>query len=880
MLAPFSLQILPGGQLVPAGSEVPQNVATAFAENSAAGLLALTLADAAETGDAVVHFWREYAREYLTQLCQSPPFDPAGGWETVPVPAEIDDWRARAPLGRGLEYLTVDLLAALWRAMDQRAAVEVAGEAHSIEGWLKRRNPLWRMVGRVTFHLAENPRREDFPFAFLATYTHRLSSGGGLRYLPLGQALSEFAGQKNTRALQSLLHPVRQAAESCELARQLLESRRIFHALAWTPREAHGFIQAIPAFEEAGLIVKVPDWWRGRRPSRPRVRVTVDAVGRTSVGIDSMMGFRVDLALGNERLSREEWQEALAAGESLVRLKGQWIEVDRDRLAAVLERWEKAERAAAHGFSFLEGMRLLAGWPTTAGGAVEGEAEWTNYQAGGRLRELLETLRDPSRAVQAVGGLELRADLRPYQRQGVNWLWLLHQLGMGGCLADDMGLGKTLQVIALLLAIRQSGPAKPALIVVPASLLGNWRAELERFAPTLRVSYAHPSQENGEPVTPADAVLTTYGMLGRRPEISGAEWGLVVIDEAQAIKNAGARQTRAVKALRSERRLALTGTPVENSAGDLWSLFDFLNPGLLGSASDFQTMIRTARERSEGEGFAALRRAVSPFILRRLKTDPTVAPDLPDKTEVRAACPLTKSQASLYRKSVRQLAQDLRDPDRSGIARSGLVLSYLMRFKQICNHPALWSGTGAFRAEESGKFGRLRTIADQVAARGEKMLVFTQFREMTGPLADDLREAFGRAGLVLHGGTPVGKRQRLVERFQAPTGAPFFVISLKAGGTGLNLTAASHVVHFDRWWNPAVEDQATDRAFRLGQKRNVMVHKFVCPGTIEEKIDRLIGEKRALADQLLSGGAEKALTEMSDAELMDFVALDPAAAQS
>jgi non-specific serine/threonine protein kinase len=355
------------------------------------------------------------------------------------------------------------------------------------------------------------------------------------------------------------------------------------------------------------------------------------------------------------------------------------------------------------------------------------------------------------------------------------------------------------------------------------------------------------------------------------PWLSTVDWDLLVVDEAQAIKNPEARQTRAVKALRARARIALTGTPVENRLGDLWSIFDFLNPGLLGSAKQFTTLTKRLAERPHN-AYGPLRDLVRPYILRRMKTDRSVIADLPDKTEVNAYCLLSRTQAALYEQAV----HDLRDRLAAtvGIERRGLVLASLMRLKQICNHPSQWLGDGAWRAEDSGKWARLSEVADVIAARQEKVLVFTQFREVTGPIAAHLATVFGRPGVVLHGGTPVKARRDLVRQFQDDERVPFFVLSLKAGGSGLNLTAASHVVHFDRWWNPAVEDQATDRAFRIGQTRNVLVHKFVCRGTVEERIDELIASKRGLARDLLEGGAELVLTEMKDEDLLRLVALD------
>jgi non-specific serine/threonine protein kinase len=444
-----------------------------------------------------------------------------------------------------------------------------------------------------------------------------------------------------------------------------------------------------------------------------------------------------------------------------------------------------------------------------------------------------------------------------------------------------MGLGKTIQVLSLLLVLRNQadGKSRPSLLVAPASLLANWASEIERFAPSLKTIVAHRSALPAadftalepERLANLDLVITSYGSLLRTPWLASTSWHLVVLDEAQAIKNPDAKQSRAAKKLNARARFALTGTPIENRLLDLWSIFDFINPGLLGSSKEFTTLVKRLAERPHNP-YGPLRELARPYILRRLKTDKSVIADLPDKTEVKAFCPLSRKQAALYQRAVKELKEQLEDAE--GIRRKGVVLSFLMRFKQICNHPSQWLGDGTWTEEDSGKWARLRDIAEVIAAKQEKVLVFTQFREVTAPLAAFLGSVFARPGLVLHGGTAVKKRKELVRRFQEDEAVPFFVLSLKAGGAGLNLTAASHVVHFDRWWNPAVENQATDRAFRIGQTRNVLVHKFVCRGTVEEKIDQLIESKQGISKDLLEGGAEPLLTELKDDELLDLVALD------
>jgi non-specific serine/threonine protein kinase len=395
----------------------------------------------------------------------------------------------------------------------------------------------------------------------------------------------------------------------------------------------------------------------------------------------------------------------------------------------------------------------------------------------------------------------------------------------------------------------------------------------------LQALIAHPSAlpaadlkaMDKERLQNTDLVITSYGTLLRIPWILDTSWQMVILDEAQAIKNPTAKQTRAAKRLHARGRFALTGTPIENRLGDLWSIFDFINPGLLGSAKEFSTLVKKFEERAHNP-YGPLRELVRPYILRRLKTDKAVISDLPDKTEVKAFCHLSRKQAVFYQQGIKELAKQLEET--KGIQRKGLILSFLMRFKQICNHPSQWLGDNAWAEEDSGKWARLRDIAEVIAAKQEKVLVFTQFREVTAPLADFLGSIFGRPGLILHGETEVKKRAELVRRFQEDEGVGFFVLSLKAGGAGLNLTAASHVVHFDRWWNPAVENQATDRAFRIGQTKNVLVHKFVCRGTVEEKIDQLLESKNKLSTDLLEGGGELLLTEMKDEDLLKVVGLD------
>jgi non-specific serine/threonine protein kinase len=870
-----------------AGVALPRPLVAAFTESAAHGLLHLATKDLQTTLPPALDYVRSFARTYLTRLCQTQTHGATAELPPTPPPtaAELVSWVLQAPPLTGLEYLREEALTDWWTDLDRLVRDEIKHHQRGAQAYLTEKNPVWRLVGRVTFHLAENKRDEEHPFAFLATYASRLSSQGRVQHEPLGKALEQYAGARNRQALLGLLVPIQQAAERSALVKELVESRDVYHPLAWSPREAYRFMQDIPIFEESGLIVRVPDWWKPQQPRRPMVNVQVEKRRGSPLGADALLDFSVGVTLEGETLSEAELQELLTSVDGLVQIKGKWVEVDREKLAEALEHWRSVQRQVhAGGLSFFEGMRLLSGvaLDRDATAAVpEATRAWTGLTTGPALEATLSRLRtlDTEPSASPPG---LHAELRPYQRTGLGWLHFLTELGLGACLADDMGLGKTIQVIALLLAVQKQReqsrtPARPSLLVVPASLIANWKAELERFAPSLKYVVVHPSETPAGTEEMSDAglaaydlVITTYGMLTRQPWLRRRQWQLAILDEAQAIKNPGTRQTRAAKELQASSRIALTGTPVENRLADLWSLFDFLNPGLLGNAKAFASFVKKMEANKE-RSYQPLRQLVGPYLLRRLKTDKRVIADLPEKTEVKAYCGLTRQQAALYEQSVRELAHKIKTLD--GIQRRGLVLAQLMRLKQICNHPSQLLGQGDYDPRHSSKFQRLAELCEELALRQEKVLIFTQFREIAEPLAQFLEGMFGQPGLVLHGGTAVAKRRELVQSFQRESGPPFFVLSLKAGGTGLNLTAASQVIHFDRWWNPAVEDQATDRAFRIGQKRNVLVHKFVCRGTVEERIDELIAGKTDLARNVVEGG-ERMLTEMENDELLRFVALD------
>ena len=894
-MTPSTLALTPHGRLtlasVPDALPLPFELAQQLVADSALGSGQLLLGLGAEHVGAalppVVAWWRDLAVRYLTALCTLPEAaEHLPGRVPWPDAGDLQALAWSAPPMDGAEYLSVEVLERLWQELDValHAALQASGQLLGV--FLKARNPAWNLVGRVHVHLAENRKDEQFPFAFLATYTTRLSAQGKAQHRPLGEALREYAAVADKERLLALLAPLQRAGEGCAWLKGLIDRREIFQPLRWSAGEALTFLHDVPKLEHAGVVVRMPAQWRANRPSRATVSATVGGRQPSLVGQDALLDFQVSVAIDGEPLTAAEVKGLLADSRGLVFIRGKWVEVDAERLQKTLTQFQQVERLASEqGLGFHEAMRLLAGAGAAVGGKeVTVTPEWAQVNAGPWLAETLAGLRGPQSLAAVDAGPDLHATLRPYQQVGLRWLHLLSRLRLGACLADDMGLGKTIQVLALLLVRKRAEGPAASLLVAPASLLANWAQEAARFAPGLRVLIAHssahsselPAEELGalpaERLAGVDLVITSYGALHRYTWVQATAWRLAILDEAQAIKNPGTRQTKAAKTLKAGSRLALTGTPVENRLGDLWSIIDFVNPGLLGGAKPFASFAKRLAD-SPG-GYAPLRRLVQPYILRRLKTDKAVISDLPDKIEQNAYCSLSRKQAALYQQAVGDLTQAL-DEGVEGVARKGLVLAFITRFKQICNHPSQWLGDGGWAEADSGKLARLRELAEVIAAKQEKMLVFSQYAEATEPLAAFLGSIFGRDGCVLTGATAVKGRQALVARFQGDETVPFFVLSLKAGGSGLNLTAASHVVHFDRWWNPAVESQATDRAFRIGQKRNVLVHKFVCRGTIEERIDAMISDKKRLAADLLdAGGGEVRLTELSDAELLRLVSLD------
>lgn len=640
-------------------------------------------------------------------------------------------------------------------------------------------------------------------------------------------------------------------------------------------RQAYSFLkEAAPLLSESGFGVLIPPWWnKGAAKAQLGIKLNVKPKREPKTGkgiftFDSIINYNWQLALGGEAISQEEFEHLSSLKEPLVRIRGQWVELKRDEIDAAIKFFRSRNSGE---MTLSEAMRLSIG----QGGSQTG-LPIAGFEAKGSLSSLFEQLSGRKGINQLQQPVSFSGELRPYQVKGYSWLAFLRQYGLGACLADDMGLGKTIQLLALLLKDKEEGIERPTLLICPTSVAGNWQREAKKFAPSLRVLLHHGinrrKKEFLEDVLNYDLVISTYALTHRDEDVlARVEWNGVVLDEAQNIKNSSTKQSQAVRRIKAGYRVALTGTPVENRLSELWSIMEFLNPGYLGSAAGFRRAFALPIERyNNKDAGMRLRSIVTPFVLRRLKTDSSIIKDLPDKIEVKEHCNLTKEQATLYEAVVKDMLRKIEGSE--GIERKGAVLSALMRLKQVCNHPAQFLGDGSSLPERSGKLNRITQMLEEVLAEGDSVLIFTQFAEMGSMLKSHFQKVFGQEVLFLYGGVPQKQRDEMVMRFSEKNGPRIFILSLKAGGVGLNLTRANHVFHFDRWWNPAVENQATDRAFRIGQTKNVQVHKFICDGTLEERIDEMIEVKKELAENIIGTG-EGWLTEMTTQQLKELFSL-------
>lgn len=779
---------------------------------------------------------------------------------------EIDDVKSRIPFSIGIEFINEEWISVVFEKIADIYRKEVSSYKGTVKDFLMEKNTNINVAGRVFFHLVEN-KNENYPFAFLATYSTENKDAGlhKAKHMPLKNALLEYKDDKEK--LLQLMSTISKAADRSEFISELMENGELFSPLKFTKKEAYLILKEIPIYEESGIMCRIPNWWK-KKSNALRLSVSIGDKEPSKVGMDALLVFKPEIFLGEEKISKEELKKLLLESEGLTLIKGKWIEVDKSKLAHVLEAYEKASSLAKEdGLTIAEAMRMELNAGESLG--INEDNVDLEVSNGVWLKKIRETMINPEFIKEIKLSEGFNATLRPYQHTGFSWLSYMQKLGFGACLADDMGLGKTVQIIAFLEKIRVEKGGK-VLLIIPATLIANWKKEIEKFVPKMPIVVLHGKEANTSLESEnAFLYITTYGMATRLEELKNRFWDIMILDEAQAIKNPGTKQTKTIKQIKAQTRIAMTGTPIENRLSDLWSLFDFLDPGLLGNAKEFTNFTKEIKENNTN--YAKLKNIVNPFILRRLKTDKKVIDDLPEKVEIKEYASLSKKQIVLYNKLVKELEAKLQTSD--GIERKGLVLGSIIKFKQICNHPDQYLGLSEYKVDYSGKFEQLRDICENIYEKRERVLVFTQFKEMTEPISEFLEKIFDRKGLVLHGGTSVKNRGEMVERFNGEEYIPFMVLSLKAGGVGLNLTAANHVIHFDRWWNPAVENQATDRAFRIGQTKNVMVHKFITEGTIEEKIDLMIEEKQKLAGDIIGSAGENWITELDNRQLMELFKL-------
>ncbi len=822
----------------------------------------------ASLDDAGLFLW-QIADSFLTELSRTEGLELSRENTAVSLTDDLtENLLSSLPFAPGSENVNSEWIQALWAKLNGCFSYEIKNYSGTVALYLAEKDERLKVAERIFFHLVENKNDDKYPFSFLATYSTK-DEKGNIKHAPLKYALTEYKNDRDK--ILELLSCLNRAAEVSKLIGEFTSSGEMFHPLRLTTNEAWQILRDIPKIEESGIVCRIPDWWK---KSRQKARVSVSLTKKKSLlGLDSILGMEGYLEVDGEKLTKAEIKKMLAMDEGLSLIKGKWVEVDHERLNLLLKEMEKYQGD----ISMMEALRMSLN-SGSSGSDTKDEIDINAISNATWISELLRDLRSVSSTKKNVQKLpsSFKASLRPYQSKGYEWLSKMTASNFGACLADDMGLGKTVQVLAFLESLRASSPDAKILLVVPASLLGNWQNECKKFAPLLPLRILHPSASR-HPEAPSSAFLsiTTYSMVSRMEDLQQTDWDLVILDEAQAIKNPSSKQTKSIKSLKAKNRIALTGTPIENDLTNLWSLYDFLNKGLLGTSTEFKRFASSLKENPSG--YSKLKAMISPFMLRRLKTDKSIISDLPEKMEMTDYVTLSKKQRVLYKKYVDDLAKLLEKAkdDDDPMKRRGLVLASLLKLKQICNHPDQFNGAGGFAEKDSGKFEMLKDICQTIYEKRERVLVFTQFKEICPALDDFLSGVFGIRGFVLHGGTPISKRNKMVEEFQSDTYIPYMVISVKAGGTGLNLTNANHVIHFDRWWNPAVENQATDRAFRIGQTKNVMVHKFVSRGTIEEKIDELIKSKIELAQNVISADSgESWITEMSDSDLMNMFRLD------
>lgn len=807
-------------------------------------------------------YFYQISKYFINQLIAIPDLDEVKDQVKINFDEEKMEYFLRiSPFINRNYYINKNWLKEIWSLIHEGYYHLISELTSPLSTFLYKKDKSLMNYGKVCFHLVEN-KIDRTQFAFMASYQVYDINTSRIKNMSLKKVLHQSTN--NLEQSLKILGPISTVASQSSFIKELLDQGEIFYPLTLDKDEAFTFLTEIPLYEKANIICRIPNWWQ----KKYKTKVNVIIANRKSyLNFNELADFEVQMYLGNLKIEIDELNDIIKLGSGLVQYKGEWIQIDEEKLNELKTAYlNVVNKLDNDDYTLFNALKLELGETIinqTSDVMVEIEqGEW--------IKTKLNHLITQKYLEEVTLGNDFKAILRPYQIIGLNWLETMKKLGLGCCLADDMGLGKTIQVLAWLNSRRNHN--ERSLLVVPASLIGNWISEIKRFSPNLNYLVVHSSFETfkNKEMASFDLIITSYQMLDKDKFFKNTQWDNLILDEAQAIKNASTMQAKNAKSINANYRIALTGTPIENRLDDLWSLFDFLNKGILGNSRQFKSFVKQMTD--DDTSYDKLRQQIKPFILRRLKTDKTIINDLPDKIESKVYANLSKRQIALYLEVFNDLKNKIEQFE--GINRKGLILQSIIKFKQICNHPAQYLGEDEYLLEDSGKFSLLKDLCDTIAESRERVLVFTQFSEITLFLDDFLATIFGKRGLILTGETPIKKRKELVDIFQGDEYIPYFIITVKAGGVGLNLTKANHVIHFDRWWNPSVENQATDRAFRIGQKNNVLVYKFITQSTVEEKIDAMMMDKTALANSLINDQHEVSITSLSNQELLNLFKIE------
>jgi non-specific serine/threonine protein kinase len=766
---------------------------------------------------------------------------------------DIKDLLDNKPFCIGYENIDIEWLKNILKNLLNVYKGEVKNFDGNIDLYFTQKNNTLVVPSRVFFHMVESPN-EDAPFAFMVTYTTIVNDT--IKHLPLRSALKEYSKMEDE--FRDLTNSLYKIAKESSFIKKLIQSGEIFSPIYLKTDEAYTFLKEIPIYEKNGVVCRIPNWWN-QKSSSTTIKIDIEQKCRDGFGffnLKNLISISPKMVYQGIELTQNEIENLLIDTEGLSLIKGKWIEIDKNKLNNLLKEYEKIKN---DGSSFSELVQLSR---LNLYGNDDVNVEFTNEDW---LQNLINKNINETPEIANVSK-DFNGVLRKYQYDGFKWLIGMAQYGFGVCLADDMGLGKTIQILAFLMSYKKY-VNKNVLLIVPASLLGNWEREIQKFAPSIDYYIARYINSNPLKISNTFLTITTYQVSQRLNSIYDIEWGIVILDEAQAIKNPETKTAKKIKSIKRDLSIALTGTPIENNLLNLWSIFDFLNPGLLGSESEFRKNYNI--KSSNSNNVSSLRKIIKPFILRRLKTDKNIISDLPEKNETILYTELTKKQIILYNKIVSEL-DDKKISEYNQFTQKRLILTAILQLKQICNHPSQFTGDEEFSLIDSGKFVVLKELCETIFEKREKVLIFTQFTEITKPLNDLLKSVFHKEGFVITGNTSNAQRDKYVNQFQMED-IPYLILSLKAAGVGLNLTSATNVIHFDRWWNPAVENQATDRAYRIGQKKCVNVYKFTTRDTIEEVIASLMKTKSELSDSVLGDIDNNIFSKLSSSELLQAV---------